>query len=469
MSDLSFEQLENMKKADLVSHAKDLGMKRLSGLKNADIRLAIFNFDPAAPVPQRQKACDEDQELNPFTGGCRKACDSETHYRHPDTHRCRKIVNDDQAARYAKKQETLRVRMATACEQEGQVRNPDTGRCRQVCADNKYRDLDTGKCRTWVDPIYENSTVAEKRLARLQKLLTKKQEKLRVRMSTACEKDYQERNEQGHCVGTRPKIKAGGGDYTPASTLLGTTNTVLDIVTDYLEDFKGEMQVSKRLRDQGHTRLVQKLSRMPMEELRRQAKSKETNHLIQSILSTNADTLVRLYLVQNTNTSAETLHNMSTDTDISVRRSVAENKNTSAETLTVLSMDSEPIVRHKVAENECTSAETLNALSMDIESVREEVAMNKNTRAKTLHTMSTDTYNRIRFLIASHDNTSAETLTVLSMDSVPIVRHKVTCHANTSAETLTVLSMDSDVQVRDNAIDDNGEIMRCADAEYDEG
>ena len=117
-------------------------------------------------------------------------------------------------------------------------------------------------------------------------------------------------------------------------------------------------------------------------------------------------------LVENPNTSVETLKVLATDEDSNVRYWVAGNPNTPVETLKVLATDEDSNVRYWVAGNPNTPVETLKILATDKDSsVRCEVARNSNYKTKTLELTQVQ-YDALKTLLESSQVESLKTLTL---------------------------------------------------------
>ena len=96
-------------------------------------------------------------------------------------------------------------------------------------------------------------------------------------------------------------------------------------------------------------------------------------------------------LVQDENTSAETLDELSNDENPFIRVRVAAHMNTSAETLVKLSNDETPLVKQFVAEHLNTPVDILIELSKDSD-MSYWVAGNPNTPVELLNKFSKNEY-----------------------------------------------------------------------------
>ena len=143
---------------------------------------------------------------------------------------------------------------------------------------------------------------------------------------------------------------------------------------------------------------------------------------------------------------------------------VIENPNTSAETLDKLANDIDPLVRKNVAGAENTSAETLDRLADDKSyGVREEVARSENTSPETLDKLSEDKVDSIKEFVAENSNTSEQTLDKLSKSDNEEIRISVATNSNASPETLESLASDNSVEVREAVLDNSNSSERAKD------
>lgn len=89
--------------------------------------------------------CQNDEEINPDTGRCRKKCRPDQ-IRNPDTGRCVKADGPIGRRLQGLSPPMRRVRTRRPC-REDQERNPTNQRCRKKCLDHQERNPATGRCR----------------------------------------------------------------------------------------------------------------------------------------------------------------------------------------------------------------------------------------------------------------------------------------------------------------------------------
>lgn len=171
--------------------------------------------------------------------------------------------------------------------------------------------------------------------------------------------------------------------------------------------------------------------------------------------------IVRMGLASNPNTPPDVLRRLAADVSRSVKQKVAGNPNTEPVILGILARDPDRDVRLEVAQNPHTSLRVMEDFSVESdEAFRVAVAGNRGTSPSILLGLIFDTSIPVRRAIAAHPSMPSPGLIRLSEDADLDVRRAVVQNPNAPPEALKRLSFDKDRNIKTEARNRLGRILK---------
>ena len=187
-------------------------------------------------------------------------------------------------------------------------------------------------------------------------------------------------------------------DWKVASALSCNPNTPLSVLEEILQEDTPTYSSTIAKRRNLSKRLLERLSKNKDHSVRLAvAENPETPFDIIKELVDDANVDVAMKAASHSVLQADYLFQIAQSPKYWLREAILENPNTSIETIEFLAQDSDETVRRKVAASNKTTSDTLSLLAMDQSGeVRAAVAASKNATPETLSILARDSLNEVR-------------------------------------------------------------------------